>query len=124
MHYDPTTSLGAGEHHSRRAVWRYHRLTAAGWWGMLTATVGAFAGAMVVHGWSPARAVLMVGGVVCALAWVAIFLRLVVLRRRMVRRKRKGRRLRCGYLRRHQAAGICSECGTVPWWDDHELARR
>jgi hypothetical protein len=120
--YDPTTNLGPGEQYSRRAVRTYHPWTIAAMWASF---VGGAVLLIVANTAFDFRSswfsVLQVGGIALACVWVALLVWWSRLRRTMVLRRRNGRCLCCGYLRPHHASGLCSECGTVPWWDDHEL---
>jgi hypothetical protein len=108
----------------RRSLWAYHR-----WLSVATLSAPVLGVGLLVYGlWetrprTPWQSLAGVGGVAVFVAWVPLCLVALKLRRRMQVRRRRGLCLKCGYPRPYQQAGICTECGTVPWWDDHEMAK-
>ncbi|MFT3684151.1 MAG: hypothetical protein QM783_04345 [Phycisphaerales bacterium] len=93
-------------------------------WGALVLAVALLVWAESVSRSVPGRSVAVMAAAGLLFLWAFLWFVLARRQRRMVLRKRRGLCLKCGYPRKHQQAGICTECGEVPWWDDHELAQR
>lgn len=114
---------GPGDPLPQRAVWRYARPLVIACWGSLALGVVLVVVSGALDRSNSAGPVLLVAAVALICLFAALWVVLARKRRVMVLRKRRGLCLRCGYPRPYQQGGICTECGTVPWWDDHEAGR-
>lgn len=110
--------------YSRRAMRLYRKKTTYGCWVAFAAMCVLFiTGESLSVGRNPLAPYVLIAGVAAGIAWPVMMVTYLIGRNRMVKRKRSGRCLKCGYPRPRQESGICTECGTTPWWDDHELSK-